>query len=204
MHANEIVHCDIKPENILLRPKSINDVRLIDFGSSCLKGHQTYEYIQSRFYRAPEVILGIPYGPPVDIWSFALVIVEMLIGRPVFPGDDEKEQINMYMEVFGAPPRDLIAGASRRRLFFRDDLSVLPLGKNRKSRKVGSSSLKVKSRVSDEDLLDLLSKCLVWDGNRRITAEGALNHRWFREKVPQTSRPKIVLRKRTTGPLLRR
>jgi dual specificity tyrosine-phosphorylation-regulated kinase 2/3/4 len=65
-HSNKIVHCDMKPENVLIGPSGFPNVTIIDFGSSCAIGRQRYEYIQSRFYRAPEVILGLDYGPPMD------------------------------------------------------------------------------------------------------------------------------------------
>lgn len=60
----KLIHCDLKPENILLKDENNSQISvvLVDFGSSCLEGKTTHEYIQSRFYRSPEVILGIPYG----------------------------------------------------------------------------------------------------------------------------------------------
>jgi len=57
-----ILHCDIKPENVLIRDEASGGVVLIDFGSSCLSSEATFTYIQSRFYRSPEVLLGLPYG----------------------------------------------------------------------------------------------------------------------------------------------
>ena len=90
------------------------NVKVIDFGSSCYIGGQKCEYIQSRYYRAPEVILRIKYGPPMDIWNFACIIVKLLIGSPLFPGTDEKEQHDMYMEILGIPPKHIILCSSRR------------------------------------------------------------------------------------------
>lgn len=75
-------------------------------------------YIQSRFYRAPEVILGKPYGPPIDIFSLGCVLAELLTGAPLFPGEDEVEQLACLMEVLGVPPRRVTAGAVRLRMFF--------------------------------------------------------------------------------------
>lgn len=75
-------------------------------------------YIQSRFYRAPEVILGLPYGPPIDIWSLGCVLAELLTGHPLLPGEDEAEQLACIMEVLGLPHPSLLAGATRVKMFF--------------------------------------------------------------------------------------
>jgi serine/threonine protein kinase len=60
--------------------------QVIDFGSSCRVTERVYSYIQSRFYRAPEVILGMPYGQQIDMWSLACILAELLTGQPIFPG----------------------------------------------------------------------------------------------------------------------
>jgi dual specificity tyrosine-phosphorylation-regulated kinase 2/3/4 len=179
LHKNMVIHCDMKPENVLLMPNSSTDVRLIDFGSSCLIGHQRYEYIQSRFYRAPEVILGLSYGPPMDIWSFGCIVAEMMMGRPLFPGGDESEQMQMLMEVLGLPPRGMLDRCTRRKHFFGPDGRPFISTKGRRRRTVGSSSLRIISHITDNLLLDLLGKCLEWDQTRRITAHDAVSHPWF-------------------------
>ena len=188
MHENNVIHCDMKPENVLLIPNTTNDVKIIDFGSSCIIGKQRYEYIQSRFYRAPEVILGFDYGPPMDIWSFACIVAEMMTGRPLFSGDDESEQMMMYMEVLGAPSRELIEKAPRRKYFFTSDCKPIIPNSTKRRRKVGGSTLRLTTHISDALLIDLLSKCLEWDQDKRITAEEALCHPWFDQKESQTSR----------------
>lgn len=66
---NKIIHCDMKPENVLLKQQGRSGIKVIDFGSSCYEHLRVYTYIQSRFYRAPEVILGAKYGMPIDMWS---------------------------------------------------------------------------------------------------------------------------------------
>ena len=89
----DIIHCDLKPENILLRHPRRSAVKLIDFGSSCLSTKRTYTYIQSRFYRSPEVLLGIQYDQKIDIWSLGCVLVEMHTGEPLFGGSDQADQM---------------------------------------------------------------------------------------------------------------
>ena len=61
-------------------------MQVIDFGSSCFESERLFTYIQSRYYRSAEVIFGLPYGPPIDMWSFGCILAELLIGKPLFPG----------------------------------------------------------------------------------------------------------------------
>lgn len=67
IHESNIIHCDLKPENILLKGSNNFSVKIIDFGSSCYTNRRLFNYIQSRFYRSPEIILGLKYGTPIDM-----------------------------------------------------------------------------------------------------------------------------------------
>jgi dual specificity tyrosine-phosphorylation-regulated kinase 2/3/4 len=99
----EIIHCDLKPENILLKEENKSGIKIIDFGSSTFIDEKVYTYIQSRFYRAPEIMLGIPYTPAIDMWSFGCIIAELYIGYPLFPGDSEVDQMSRIMEMINVP-----------------------------------------------------------------------------------------------------
>lgn len=83
LHRNKIIHCDLKPENILLKQQGRSGIKVIDFGSSCFEHQRIYTYIQSRFYRAPEVILGCKYNVSIDIWSFGCILAELLTGKSI-------------------------------------------------------------------------------------------------------------------------
>jgi len=89
LRKQNIIHCDLKPENVLLRSPNKSSIKVIDFGSSCLVNERLYTYIQSRFYRAPEVILGLPYDTAIDMWSFGCILAELFTGYPIFPGENE-------------------------------------------------------------------------------------------------------------------
>lgn len=89
-----ICHCDLKPENILLQNLHSPAIKLIDFGSACYADRTLHTYVQSRFYRSPEVLLGCPYGTPIDIWSLGAIVGELFLGLPLFPGESEYNQVS--------------------------------------------------------------------------------------------------------------
>ena len=91
MKEYNIIHCDMKPENILLRKPNKSGIKVIDFGSGTYEADQFYTYIQSRFYRAPEIMMGIRYTPAIDMWSLGCILYELYVGFPIFAGEDEKE-----------------------------------------------------------------------------------------------------------------
>mmetsp|Transcript_18658 Transcript_18658/g.39222 ORF Transcript_18658/g.39222 Transcript_18658/m.39222 type:complete len:441 (+) Transcript_18658:198-1520(+) len=101
----DIIHCDLKPENILLRNRNSVDVKLIDFGSACQESHVGYTYVQSRFYRAPEVLLGSQYTSKIDLWSLGCIAGELYLGLPLFPGACEHDMVTRIFEMIG-PPSD--------------------------------------------------------------------------------------------------
>lgn len=74
---------------------------MIDFGSACHERQTVYTYIQSRFYRSPEVLLGIPYTAAIDMWSLGCIAVELFLGLPLFPGTSEYNQITRIVEMLG-------------------------------------------------------------------------------------------------------
>ncbi|XP_062344174.1 dual specificity tyrosine-phosphorylation-regulated kinase 1A isoform X3 [Cinclus cinclus] len=113
-----IIHCDLKPENILLCNPKRSAIKIVDFGSSCQLGQRIYQYIQSRFYRSPEVLLGMPYDLAIDMWSLGCILVEMHTGEPLFSGANEVDQMNKIVEVLGIPPTHILDQAPKARKFF--------------------------------------------------------------------------------------
>jgi dual specificity tyrosine-phosphorylation-regulated kinase 2/3/4 len=77
-----------------------------------------YTYIQSRFYRSPEVILGMNYTMAIDMWSLGCILAELYTGYPIFPGENEQEQLACIMEILGVPDRYIIEKSSRKKVFF--------------------------------------------------------------------------------------
>ncbi|GBF91610.1 dual-specificity tyrosine-(Y)-phosphorylation regulated kinase [Raphidocelis subcapitata] len=186
LRRHRLIHCDLKPENVLLRSQHRSAIKVIDFGSSCFQDERVYTYIQSRFYRSPEVILGLPYGCEIDMWSFGCILAELLTGYPLFPGEDETEQLACIMEVMGLPPRHLLDTASRRKMFF-DSGGAPRLQPNSrgKVRTPAAKALHGVLRCNDAAFLELLEGCLRWDPAERITPEQALAHPWFGDQAAQ-------------------
>ncbi|OSX65002.1 hypothetical protein POSPLADRAFT_1065025 [Postia placenta MAD-698-R-SB12] len=177
MRHHRIVHCDLKPENVLLRHPAKSAIKVIDFGSSCFEHEKIYTYIQSRFYRSPEVILGMNYHMAIDMWSLGCIMAELYTGFPIFPGENEQEQLSCIMEVLGVPDKDFVNRSSRKRLFFDTTGAPRPVVNSKgKRRRPGSKSLAQVLRCDDELFIDFISKCLVWDPERRVKPQAALRH----------------------------
>lgn len=179
LRRSHIIHCDLKPENILLCRKDSTDIKVIDFGSACYDSQKVHTYIQSRFYRSPEVILGAGYGVPIDMWSVGCIIVELITGQPLFPGHDEKEQLLYQVEMLGLPTPDLLARSKRTALFF-DANGELRQQTDHKGRR-RTPSTRTLARVlgrTEPELEDFVLQCLKWDPDERITPRDALRHPW--------------------------
>ncbi|KAK8945039.1 Serine/threonine-protein kinase AFC1 [Platanthera zijinensis] len=105
------------------------DIKIIDFGSACLEGRTVYSYIQSRYYRSPEVLLGYPYTAAVDMWSFGCIVAELFLGLPLFAGASEFDLLQRMIEILGEqPPDDLLRDAQNTNKFFKHVGSIYRLG----------------------------------------------------------------------------
>uniref|UniRef100_A0A336M288 dual-specificity kinase n=1 Tax=Culicoides sonorensis TaxID=179676 RepID=A0A336M288_CULSO len=117
LYKNSIIHCDMKPENILLKQQGRSGIKVIDFGSSCYESQRVYTYIQSRFYRAPEVILGGKYSMAIDMWSLGCILAELYTGFALLPGEDEADQLACMIELLGMPPQSVLDSSKRAKNF---------------------------------------------------------------------------------------
>ncbi|KAI1306174.1 hypothetical protein F5Y03DRAFT_143533 [Xylaria venustula] len=200
LKQHKVIHCDLKPENILLRHPLHSEIKVIDFGSSCFENEKVYTYIQSRFYRSPEVILGMTYGLPIDMWSLGCILAELFTGVPIFPGENEQEQLACIMEVFGPPEKHLIEKSTRKKLFFdsmgKPRLTVSTKGRRRRP---SSKTLQQAIKCDDEPFLDFLARCLRWDPDRRLKPEEAIRH----EFISGYKAPAPVSRTRDSSPMKR-
>uniref|UniRef100_A0A1D1Z8E6 Putative serine/threonine-protein kinase yakA n=1 Tax=Anthurium amnicola TaxID=1678845 RepID=A0A1D1Z8E6_9ARAE len=128
-----IIHCDLKPENILLcgSKEKPTAIKVIDFGSACTEGHTIYSYIQSRYYRSPEVLLGYPYNTAIDMWSVGCIVAELFLGLPLFPGASEFDLLKRMIEILGGqPPDDVLREAKNTSKYFKHVGSIHSLEVN--------------------------------------------------------------------------
>jgi len=204
----KIIHCDLKPENILLCNPKRSAIKLVDFGSSCQLGQRIYQYIQSRFYRSPEVLFGIPYDLAIDMWSLGCILVEMHTGEPLFSGANEVDQVNKIVEVLGIPPKHVLDQAHKAKKFFHklpNGSYVLNVNKEKRYRVAGSKKIHDILGVetggpggrrhgepghSVSDYLrfkDLILRMLDYDPKTRITPYYALQHNFFKRPTEETS-----------------
>jgi len=174
MHSADLLHRDLKPSNILLNSDCL--VKVADLGlarSVAMKEEGAIpvmtEYVATRWYRAPEILLGSQkYTKGVDMWSLGCILGEMIVGKPIFPGTSTLNQIDRIMVLTGRPKADDIE--SIQSPLAATMLETLAIPK--------SKSLRDMFPSASEDALDLLSKLLVFNPNKRLSAEKALKHKY--------------------------
>lgn len=175
IHSVGIIHCDLKPENLLLKYPNKSSIKIIDFGSAIQQRGHHVEYVQSRFYRAPEVLLGCEYNEKIDMWSLGCILAEMFLGTPIFPASSELDLFHKLIETLGLPQNSLLAQGKLLENYYESTGNFI---KNSENLSPNSRPLDLILGNSDEKFSDLIKLCLKWDPNDRISAESALNHPW--------------------------
>ncbi|TFK44375.1 kinase-like domain-containing protein [Crucibulum laeve] len=140
-----LIHCDLKPENILLKSLQSPQIKVIDFGSACHERQTVYTYIQSRFYRSPEVLLGMSYTAAIDMWSLGCIAVELFLGLPLFPGTSEYNQLTRIIDMLGLPPLSMLNTGKQTAQFF-DSYEVFNPHLNQNEKKYRIKSMEQYSR----------------------------------------------------------
>uniref|UniRef100_K3WT40 non-specific serine/threonine protein kinase n=1 Tax=Globisporangium ultimum (strain ATCC 200006 / CBS 805.95 / DAOM BR144) TaxID=431595 RepID=K3WT40_GLOUD len=203
LESCSIVHADIKPDNILLDEKQTT-IKLCDLGSAFKvdEGKQDpTPYLVSRFYRAPEIVLGLPYDKSVDMWSVGCCLYEMFTGKVMFPGSTNNEMLKLFMELKGKIPNKLIKKHRTAYIeqfqmepHFTEDLKFCSRESDRVTGKpilrlmdtvkakndLGNQLMSAKSSTDDRKLVlelrNLLERMFTLDPTKRISVREALAH----------------------------
>jgi len=129
--------------------------------------------------------LGMPYTSAIDSWSFACILAELYTGLPLFPGENELDQLSCIMEVLGVPEQDLLEQSTRRKYFFASSGKPRIIKNSRGIKRTpGSKSLSSVLGCSEDVLfVDFLSKFLRWNPRQRMTAADGLKHPWILKEM---------------------
>ncbi|KAJ2844509.1 U4/U6 small nuclear ribonucleoprotein prp4 [Coemansia erecta] len=207
LRRSSVVHGDLKPDNCFVSEQR-NNVKLGDLGSACdVSENEITPYLVSRFYRAPEIILGMQYNCAIDIWSLGVTLFELYTGKILFPGRNNNHMLQLMMETRGHFPSRLLRRGQFWQQHFEDNGgSMLDFIRRTVNRLTESEVVQrmsfarpkndIKSRIlqatpagsSPDDIqlalqfASLLDRCLELSPEKRITPIEALRHAFFSQK----------------------
>jgi len=177
MHSANVVHRDLKPSNILVNASC--ELRICDFGLARGVGDcdptldNLTEYVVTRWYRAPEIMCCCQdYGKAIDVWSVGCILAELIARKPLFPGDNYLHQLDLIFGCLGTPSDEDLEWMTNEKAC--EYIRSLPKKDRISLRKVFPAS-----KCTDE-ALDLLEKMLVFNPEKRITVDEALEHPFFK------------------------
>eukprot|EP01031_Cornospumella_fuschlensis_P028059 gene28059-33878_t len=195
LHSADIIHRDIKPSNCFVNADC--ELALGELGQArALAEEPTYsdnpDQVITSWYRAPELICYCNnYGKPVDLWSVGCVVAELLLYRPLFPGNDASHHLSLIIQIVSVPSMDRLNSMNLKRNHL--DVIQRSLDKKKKSQKQ-KTLLSLFPSDTSPDCLDLLSKLLQFHPDDRITVEDALVHPYLKDlndDVPEPAGPGI-------------
>jgi serine/threonine-protein kinase PRP4 len=208
LKANNIIHCDLKPDNMLVS-QDRSEVKVADFGSACMSNEEIIPtpLLVSRYYRAPEIILGHVYGPALDMFSFGACLYEFATGKILLRSKDNNDHLKLLLEIKGIfPKKFLTQGAFAHEHFdpngrFLEHVKDIATGKdiarallfNKPTRNITEeildsfSDCNATERELVSHLADLVHKCLTILPEQRITPEEALQHPFFAKSAAATT-----------------
>lgn len=182
LHGLGLIHCDLKPENILVKSYSRCEVKVIDLGSSCFETDHLCSYVQSRSYRAPEVILGLPYDKKIDIWSLGCILAELCTGNVLFQNDSPATLLARVIGIIGSIEQELLAKGRDTYKYFTKNHMLYE--RNQETNRLEylipkKTSLRHRLPMGDQGFIDFVGHLLEINPKKRPSASEALKHPWL-------------------------
>ncbi|KAG6530371.1 hypothetical protein ZIOFF_012599 [Zingiber officinale] len=182
LHGLGLIHCDLKPENILVKSYSRCEVKVIDLGSSCFETDHLCSYVQSRSYRAPEVILGLPYDKKIDIWSLGCILAELCTGNVLFQNDSPATLLARVIGIIHPIDQGMLAKGHDTYKYFTKNHMLYE--RNQETNKLEylipkKTSLRHRLPMGDQGFIDFIAYLLEVNPKKRPNALDALNHPWL-------------------------
>nr|GME16276.1 serinethreonine-protein kinase afc2 [Ipomoea batatas] len=182
LHSLGLIHCDLKPENILVKSYSRCEVKVIDLGSSCFETDHLCSYVQSRSYRAPEVILGLPYDKKIDIWSLGCILAELCTGNVLFQNDSPATLLARVIGIISPIDQKMLAKGKDTYKYFTKNHMLYE--RNQETNRLEylipkKTSLRHRLPVGDQCFIDFLTHLLEINPKKRPSATEALKHPWL-------------------------
>eukprot|EP00043_Microstomoeca_roanoka_P003969 m.46800 g.46800 ORF g.46800 m.46800 type:complete len:358 (-) comp12279_c0_seq2:103-1176(-) len=170
-HSRKVLHRDLKPQNLLIN--GYGELKLADFGLARAKSFPIKTYsneVVTLWYRPPDVLLGsVNYSGNIDMWGVGCIFAEMICGRPLFPGQEDTEQLHLIFQLLGSPDNDVWPDAARMPQYTPEKVGDF-------KRQSLAPYLPRLSRVG----VDLLNQLLHLDPIKRASAEEAMRHPYFK------------------------
>ncbi|KAI4352054.1 hypothetical protein L6164_006340 [Bauhinia variegata] len=182
LHSLGLIHCDLKPENILVKSYSRCEVKVIDLGSSCFETDHLCSYVQSRSYRAPEVILGLPYDKKIDIWSLGCILAELCTGNVLFQNDSPATLLARVIGIIGPLDQSMLAKGRDTYKYFTKNHMLYE--RNQETNRLENlipkkTSLRRRLPMGDQGFIDFVAHLLEVNPKKRPSASEALKHPWL-------------------------
>nr|PNR57651.1 hypothetical protein PHYPA_004645 [Physcomitrium patens] len=182
IHSLGLIHCDLKPENILVKSYSRCEIKVIDLGSSCFQTDHLCPYVQSRSYRAPEVILGLPYDHKIDMWSLGCILAELCSGNVLFQNDSLATLLARVVGILGPIEPELLSKGRDTHKFFTKNHTLYE--RNQDSDQLEyllpkKTSLAHRLPMGDQGFVEFVGYLLNINPLLRPNASEALKHPWL-------------------------
>nr|VDD64347.1 unnamed protein product [Brassica oleracea] len=182
LHGLGLIHCDLKPENILVKSYSRCEIKVIDLGSSCFETDHLCSYVQSRSYRAPEVILGLPYDKKIDVWSLGCILAELCTGNVLFQNDSPASLLARVMGIIGSIDQEMLRKGRDSHKYFTKNRMLYE--RNQESSRLEylipkRTSLRHRLPMGDQGFTDFVAHLLEINPKKRPSASEALKHPWL-------------------------